>query len=157
MSSEALATQETLSQHQEGTTGVIKIRFAIHKRQDSPDMGIGATAMEDNQHLIKSWAAKDRSTGHHHVDELVAIKLLMSKALMLRWRKIEMQIQNKQALNCILSRKSHDIRQATLMEDIYQLSLLFQKCSFCPVSKDGNHICDRISSYAIGIFEDEDV
>ena len=98
-------------------------------------MGIGAPIAVDNQQTMKGWALKERSTGDHFIDEEVAIKLLLSKAVVLSWRKVEVQIQNKQTLNHILSHKTHDMRLATVLEDIYQLRLLFHMCSFCLTSR----------------------
>ena len=80
----------------------------------------------------------------------------MSKAVVQNWEKIEIQSYNKQSLNLIRLRKSHDMRLVTLLEDILSLQSLFRMCSFCLVSRDLNHISNRISAYALDIVQDEE-
>ena len=111
----------------------------------------------DNQYLVRGWALQERSTGHKLIDDLAVIKLLMSKAAVQNWDKIEVQIHNKQTLNLIRLRKSQDMSSATLLEDIHSLKSLFRMCSFYLVNRDLNHINNRISAYALDIIQNEEL
>ena len=89
---------------------------------------------------------KERSSGSKNVDEAVAIKLVMCGAVEQQWRRIKIQMQNKELL--LISQTALDSKVATLMEDIQSLKVLFQMWSFCLDSENRNEISEQINSYA---------
>ena len=54
-----------------------------------------------------------------------------------------------------MSRKTKDIRLATMIDDIANLGSLFQKCSFC-LDIANDNISKSVSTYAVGICVDEE-
>lgn len=118
-------------------------------------MGIGVTIAWDNQQPMQGWTLQERGTGHKLIDEIGAIKLVLSKAVMQNWEKVEVQIQSKQVLNLIWHNKPQDMRLSTVLEDISHLKPLFHMCSFCLVSKDSNYLSNRISAFALDINQNE--
>ena len=132
------------------------LRFAIQKSKYTPKFGIGVTITRDNQSMIRGWTLQERSSGHQVLDELIAIKLLMSKAAVQKMEKIEVQIQNKVTFTLLQQRKSQEMRMLTLMEDIYSLKSLFRMCSFCLINRNLNHITHRISVQALDFVVDQE-
>ena len=106
--------------------------------------------------MIRGWTLQERSSGHQVLDELIAIKLLMSKAAVQKLEKIEVQIQNKVTFTLLQQRKSQEMRMLTLMEDIYSLKSLFHTCSFCLINRNLNHITHRISVQALDFVVDQE-
>ena len=155
-STEETGDQPQPPQQQEETAGILRLRFAIEKSKDSPQMGIGATVSLDNQQLMRGWALRERCSGHKLIDELTAIKLLICKAAVQNLERLEVQVQNKQTLHLIQQPKSSDMRVVTLLEDIHNLKHLFRMCSFCLVNRDINHITHRISAHALDFFVDQE-
>ena len=132
------------------------LRFATQKSKHTPRFGIGATITMGNQRMIRGWMLQERSSGHQVLDELIAIKLLMSKAAVQKLEKIEVQIQNKVTFTLLQQRKSQEMRMLTLMEDIYSLKALFRMCSFCLINRNLNHITHRISVQALDFVVDQE-
>nr|XP_027093548.1 uncharacterized protein LOC113713943 [Coffea arabica] len=155
-STEETGDQPQPPQQQEQTAGILRLRFAIEKSKDSPQMGIGATVSLDNQQLMRGWALRERCSGHKLIDELTAIKLLICKAAVQSLERLEVQVQDKQTLHLIQQPKSSDMRVVTLLEDIHNLKYLFRMCSFCLVNRDINHITHRISAHALDFFVDQE-
>lgn len=91
---------------------------------------------------------KERSSGSKNVNETVAIKLVMCRAVEQQWRRIKIQMQNKELLKQLISQRALDSKVATLMEDIQSLKVLFQMWSFCLDSENRNDISEQINSYA---------
>nr|XP_027071836.1 uncharacterized protein LOC113696654 [Coffea arabica] len=157
MSTEETGTQETFLQQEEMIEDTLSLRIASKKMQNSPHIGIRITISLNNQEPARDWGLHERSTSHQLIDDLAVVKLLMSKAAMQEWRKILIQTDSKQVLKLILNSKTQDMHLATLLEDIHHLKSLFRMCSFCLVSKDFNHLSDKISGYAVGILQDEEL
>ena len=61
-------------------------------------------------------------------------------------------------LNPLNNNATNNLWLATLLEDIENLKLLFQMCFFYLVGEDKKNIfSNRISNYALGICQDEEV
>ncbi|XP_071912375.1 uncharacterized protein [Coffea arabica] len=106
MSIEETSTRVTFSQHEEMTKDTLRLRLATKKMQNSPHIGIGIIISLNNQEPVRRWALHDRSTGHQLIDDIAAVKLLMSKAVMQEWRKIEIQMDIRKDSNHLSDRIS---------------------------------------------------
>ena len=91
------------------------------------------------------------------MDEAIALKLAMCKAVNMQHRAVQFQVQNQKLLNHIRTKQVRDIRLATVVDDIVQLRLLFHMCSFCLVQNDKNQLSSKLSTYALGIIFDEEL
>ncbi|XP_027076996.2 uncharacterized protein [Coffea arabica] len=153
---EETGTRQSQVQLQEQRHNSVTLRLAIQVRKVTSQLGIGITCAGNIQQQAQGWALHDRSSGNHLIDELEAIKLLLSKAAVYQFENIEVRLDNKRVFHLIQHAKTQDMRVTTLLEDILTLKALFRMCSICLVNGDNNHLSNRISAYALNIIQDEE-
>ena len=155
-STEETRTRQSQVQLQEQGHNSVTLRLAIQERKVTSQLGIGIICTGNFQHQAQGWALHERSSGNHLIDELQAVKLLLSKAAVYQFENIQVQLDNKRVFHLIQNAKTLDMRVTTLLEDILTLKALFRMCSFCLVDGDNNHLSNRISAYALNIIQDEE-
>ncbi|XP_027156321.1 uncharacterized protein LOC113757111 [Coffea eugenioides] len=155
-STEETRTRQSQVQLQEQGHNSVTLRLAIQVRKVTSQLGIGIICTGNFQHQAQGWALHERSSGNHLIDELEAVKLLLSKAAVYQFENIQVQLDNKRVFHLIQNAKTLDMRVTTLLEDILTLKALFRMCSFCLVDGDNNHLSNRISAYALNIIQDEE-
>ncbi|XP_027118787.1 uncharacterized protein [Coffea arabica] len=155
-STEETRTRQSQVQLQEQGHNTVTLRLAIQERKVTSQLGIGIICTGNFQHQAQGWALHERSSGNHLIDELQAVKLLLSKATVYQFENIQVQLDNKRVFHLIQNAKTLDMRVTSLLEDILTLKALFRMCSFCLVDGDNNHLTNRISAYALNIIQDEE-
>nr|XP_027076591.1 uncharacterized protein LOC113700360 [Coffea arabica] len=133
----------------------IQIRVTTQVQKDSSRVGMGIIATNSKKQVVIAWALNDRTSGSQLQVTAKAVKLAIIKAKKQQWQEIKVRIPIIQVLKEITSRKTRDIRMATLIDDINNLRSLFQKCSFC-LDRIIDHRCKLINDYALDIFQDEE-
>ena len=79
-------------------------------------------------------ALKERTLGNKVLDEAVAFKLVLSKALEQQWSRIKILSHNKEFLRQLRQQSPSDSIVATMIDDIADMQKIFRMCSFCLVS-----------------------
>mgnify|MGYP004711023431 CR=1 FL=1 len=92
--------------------------MATTSQQIHVSIGIGVTARMHPNTKIAEWALKERSLGNKDLNEVVAIKIVLCKALEQQWSRIKIYSQNKKLLRQLKYQSPLDSSIATLIDDI---------------------------------------
>ena len=155
------STEETVhmqNQQNQGNEdeGTMVMDVATATMNEQHKLGIGVTVRTTSGTNIAEWKLKERSLGSKVLDDALALKLVLSKAVQQQWSRIRLNLANKELLKQLTHTQPLDSRMATLLEDIANLQRLFYMCSFC-LSREGNMIdSKKLSADAFGIIVDEE-
>ena len=157
----SLSTGETTSnqeEHHQGHVeeGTIILDVATTSQYSQVSLGIGVTARMHPNIRIAEWALKERSLGDKVINEAVAIKLVLCKALEQKWSRITIHSQNQVLMRQIKYKSPSNSSIATLIDNILNMQKLFRMCLFCLVKEDSIERSKRLSSHALDIFMDEE-
>ena len=119
-------------------------------------LGIGVAINSRSHAATKYWALKNKSHGNKNMDVASAVRLVLCKALGRGWHNIKVHIQNKEVLRQIKHGTTSDGRLTMILDDIFCLKSLFLMCSFCLNRNDNSITKANVSSYALGIWLDEE-
>ena len=156
-----MSTDETIALQQHSSQsaseyGILEVRIGVTSDISNHAFGIGISLNQGDQGPHRGWALRAKSSGSILVDEAIALKLAMCKTATTQAREVQFQVQNPQILNNIRTNRVSEIRLATVVDDILQLSQLFHMCSFCLVRKDKTQLSYKLSIHALGIIFDEE-
>lgn len=151
-------TTSNIVKHHQGQAeeGTIILDVATTSQYDQVSLGIGVTATRHPSIRLAEWALKERSLGDKAIDEAVAIKLVLCKALELHWSRIKIHSHNQELLRQLKYKSPSNSRLATLIDDILNMQKLFRMCLFCLVKKESIVRSKMLSSHALGIIVDEE-
>lgn len=105
--------------------GTMVLQIAVNQQMGNQRMGTGVVATNNFTHSREVWALTDRSTGNLLLDHACAVRMVLAKACQKQWRKVNVQVHSQQLIRQLASGNVRDIRLATLIEDIKNLSSLF--------------------------------
>ncbi|XP_027099254.1 uncharacterized protein [Coffea arabica] len=156
MSTGEIAVNQTVHQQEHEDEGIIILEVNTTSQQRQPSFGVGAIARTYQHTRIVEWALKERTLGTKILDDAVAVKLVLSKAMEQHWDRIKILFHNKELLRQLRHQSSSESRLATLVDDITELQKMFCMCSFELVSEENMTNCKRLSFYALGILVNEE-
>ena len=94
--------------------------------------------------------------GDRTINDAVAIKLILCKALEQRWSRIVIHFQNQELMRQISNRSPSNSSLATLIEDILNMQRMFRMCLFSSVRDERIGRSKSLSHHAFGIIVDEE-
>ncbi|XP_027152430.1 uncharacterized protein LOC113752516 [Coffea eugenioides] len=156
MSTGETAVNQTVHQQEHEDEGIIILEVNTTSQQRQPSFGVGAIARTYQHTRIVEWALKERTLGTKILDDAVAVKLVLSKAMEQHWDRIKILFHNKELLRQLRHQSSSESRLPTLVDDITELQKMFCMCSFELVSEENMINCKRLSFYALGILVNEE-
>nr|XP_027119939.1 uncharacterized protein LOC113736922 [Coffea arabica] len=143
-------TSHQLQNHQwrPPDAGVVKINTDAAIPTKLAGAGLGMIAKDDHGNLVEARGTRKYSRGGAEMEMADAIRqgLLMAKEV--GWQRIEMQFDCKAAIEQIHKKGEEETPIDTIMEDIKQLSGMFQYCSFSFVYRDGNRCAYQLAQFA---------
>lgn len=101
-----MSTKETAYMHaeqcqgQEGE-GTLVLDVATTSQQRQTSLGIGVTARITPNTRTAKWALKERSLGNKVLDDTVALKLVLCKAVQQQWSRVKLNSHNKELMRQI--------------------------------------------------------
>ncbi|KAL3506601.1 hypothetical protein ACH5RR_031983 [Cinchona calisaya] len=138
--------QESQQQSLDLHPGILRIATAVKVREQENKVGIGIVAFTNNDEVSTTWAMVERRKGIKQMEEAEAVKMALIKASEEGWRKIVIQSSNKNLVYKLCRKCRDDNVLGTILDDILNLTTLFEKCIFCSQPKEITGICNRIAS-----------
>ncbi|KAL3508476.1 hypothetical protein ACH5RR_027877 [Cinchona calisaya] len=87
-------------------------------------------------------------------NKLEAIRLAFIKARDTGWKDIIVKNDDKKIMESLKKKRRINGKLEMPTEDILELNVLFQNCSFCFKNKDGMIISSKIANFAKGLITD---
>lgn len=135
----------------EGSKAFINIRVKDHTQASL--MAVEVMTFNENNQLLARWSLKEFASKDKILDEAMAIRLVLAKAKLQQWDRIEVGIKQQKLIRMLKAGLANDIRLVELMEDIKDLSCLFKECSFVSGSNSSRmqsvYFSDEVSSFPI--------
>ncbi|XP_071933079.1 uncharacterized protein [Coffea arabica] len=128
--------------------GVVKISTDAAVSTKLARAGLGMIAKDCYGNLVEARGIRKYSNCGAEIEEANAIQQGLIMTTEAGWQRIEMQFDCKAAIEKIHKRGMEESPIATIMEDIRQLSDMFQYCTFSFVYKDGNRCAHKMAQFA---------
>ncbi|XP_027062993.2 uncharacterized protein [Coffea arabica] len=136
--------------------GEVLMEVATTMKQGQLFMGIGVKVKVFASDTTIGWAMKDISSGNKLLDEALALKLVLCKAVQRKWSNIKLSFGNKELWRQLKHQSPANSRLATVLEDISQLQRLFRMCSFGLNREEDMIVSKKMSVDALSIIVDEE-
>ena len=121
---ETIPRQELPGQDNANEEAMI-MEMATTKKKGQFFFGIGVTVKEYASNRMTGWVLKEISLGNKLLDEALALKLVLCKAVQRNWSKVKLNFCNKELWRQITQQSPVDSKMATVLEDISNLQGLF--------------------------------
>lgn len=136
--------------------GEVLMEMTTTTKQGQLFAGIGVTVKIFASNMMIGWALKDISSGNKLLDEALALKLVLCKAVQRKWSKLKLRFCNKELWRQLKHQNPADSKMATVLEDISQLQRLFCMCSFGLYREENMIVSKKMSADALSIIVDEE-
>ncbi|XP_027126082.2 uncharacterized protein [Coffea arabica] len=147
-------TEEPFQELEEADTIVMEV--ATESQVGKVPLGIGVRVRRHPNTLLAEWALRERSLGNITINDAVAIKLILCKALEQGWSRIAIHFHNQDLMRQMKNRCPSNSSLATLIEDILNMQRLFRMCLFRSVRDERIERSKCLSHHAFGIIVDEE-
>nr|XP_027100913.1 uncharacterized protein LOC113720151 [Coffea arabica]XP_027101109.1 uncharacterized protein LOC113720465 [Coffea arabica] len=139
-----------------GNEGEVLMEVTTSTKQGQLFVGIGVTVQLFASNTMIGWALKDISSGNKILDEALALKLVLCKAVQRKWSNLKLRFCNKELWRQLKYQSPANSKMATVLEDISQLQRLFCMCSFV-LDREENMIVSKTPSVdTLSIIVDEE-
>ncbi|XP_071905812.1 uncharacterized protein [Coffea arabica] len=136
--------------------GEVLMEVTTTTKQGQLFAGIGVTVKLFESNTMIGWALKDISSGNKILDEALALKLVLCKAVQHKWNNLKLGFCNKELWRQLKHQSPTDSKMATILEDISQLQRLFCMCSFVLYREENMIVSKKLSVDALSIIVDEE-
>ncbi|XP_071924943.1 uncharacterized protein [Coffea arabica] len=116
--------------------------------------GQGIIARNWKGQLLKAKGIVTQGKGSASEVEARAVRNALLMATQAGWTQIIVHTDCKSVVEQITKRKEYDYTTATILEDVQELSLAFEKCSFVFIPRTENHISHQLAQYAVKLVHD---
>ncbi|XP_027070497.2 uncharacterized protein [Coffea arabica] len=116
--------------------------------------GQGIIARNWKGQLLKAKGIVTQGKGSASEVEARAVRNALLMATQAGWTQIIVHTDCKSVVEQITKRKEYDYTTATILEDVQELSLTFEKCSFVFIPRTENHISHQLAQYAVKLVHD---
>nr|XP_027060887.1 uncharacterized protein LOC113687483 [Coffea arabica] len=116
--------------------------------------GQGIIARNWKGQLLKAKGIVTQGKGSASEVEARAVRNALLMATQAGWTKIIVHTDCKSVVEHITKRKEFDYTTAAILEDVQELSLAFEKCSFVFIPRTENQISHQLAQYAVMLVHD---
>ena len=155
-STEETVPRQELQDQDYANEGAMIMEMATTKKKGQQTFGIGVTVKEHVSNRMVGWVLKETSLGNKLLDEALALKLVLCKAVQRNWSKVKLNFCNKELWRQIIQQSPADSKMATVLEDISKLQRLFCMCSFGLCREENMIVSKKLSDDALGVIVDEE-
>nr|XP_027100870.1 uncharacterized protein LOC113719906 [Coffea arabica] len=155
-STEETAPRQDMQDQNFTNEGVVIMEIETTKKKGQHTVGIGVTVKEYARNRMTRWLMNEISLGSKVLDDALALKLALCKAVHRNWSKVKLKFCNKELWRQIKQQSPADIKMATVLEDISKLQRLFCMCSFDLCRQEHMLVSKKLSEDALGVIVDEE-
>ncbi|XP_027177880.1 uncharacterized protein LOC113777029 [Coffea eugenioides] len=155
-STEETVPRQDLQDQNYTNEGPVIMEIETTKEKGQHNVGIGITVKEYAWNRMTGWIMNEISLGNKVLDDALALKLALCKAMHRNWSKVKLKFCNKELWRQIKQQSPANIKMAIVLEDISKLQSLFCMCSFDLCRQEHMLVSKKLSDDALGVIVDEE-